>query len=258
MTYEDDWALLQRSALFILTALYTLQVKTLTQCRAAGSRAAGVAAGGGIAEGGEWEGEPAYRSRTASCSSQVTLPMMGINTSTSSLSLSMSMNNNSRWDAGASGVMLGGSTRNSSAPMSPTQPPDGQRRRGSKPETGAAASFAFTSSSSSRGVPVGIDMEVELLLQQQEQKDKADYLRRVQEEADEEQENLKALLSAAVAKLSLVLASEWGKLTSPLGGFGNSSAMLGIGMGLGSGASMASGVGLGLGMNMSKSPFTAS
>ena len=29
VTYEDDWALLQRSALFILSALYTLQVGTV-------------------------------------------------------------------------------------------------------------------------------------------------------------------------------------------------------------------------------------
>jgi len=32
VTYEDDWALLQRSALFILSALYTLQVRILCMC----------------------------------------------------------------------------------------------------------------------------------------------------------------------------------------------------------------------------------
>lgn len=238
VTYEDDWALLQRSALFILTALYTLQVKTLTQCRSsAGAAAAG--AGAGDSEG---DVEHAYRSRTASCSSQVTVPMLGVNAAGA----------NQRWDLGMYGSS---STRNSSAPMSPTSQ-DGQRRRGSKPEPellpareAAALAFQTARVEASKGAPpVGIDTEVEHLLQQQQQKDKVEYLRRMQEEAEEEQENLKALLSAAVAKLSLVLASEWGKLSSPLGGFGNS-AMMGAGLG---GAAAAGGLGLGLGLNMSK------
>jgi hypothetical protein len=229
VTYEDDWILLQRSAMIILTALYTLQVKTLTQCQSS-ARAAAQARNGGPGGGGsDGEGLPYWaehdgplRSRTASCASHVSGQQLS------------AMNVSQRWDAP--------SNRVTSAPMSPDS--ISTTRSARTDEAGPL----------SRGTSAGIatlttrerslDSEVEQLLHQQQRdqqsrlREKAEYLRKVQEEAEEEQESLKALISAAVAKLSLVLAFEWGKLASPLGGFGGPSqggGGLGMGRGMGMG-----------------------
>jgi transcription termination factor NusB len=229
VTYEDDWALLQRSALIILTALYTLQVKTLTQCKISAKAASDASLGES-----DGELEIANRSRTASCSSQVTLP----STTTP------------RWDSRPPG-----------APMSPplkTSRSDELRVPASAGiaalSTGAATGIGGTRTKSGKygetyhgHLNASLDSEVEELLHQQrgqaQVREKAEYMRRLLEEAEEEQENLKALISAAVAKLSLVLASEWGKLASPLGAFGSMGGGAVPGMGPGG----AGGFGLGMG-----------
>jgi hypothetical protein len=228
VTYEDDWALLQRSALIILTALYTLQVKTLTQCKISAKAASDATLGDS-----DGDIEIANRSRTASCSSQVTVP----STTTP------------RWD-GRQGM-----------PMSPplkTSRSDELRLAAASAGIAALGAPAGTAAGSGKrpgkygetyyGHPTAsLDSEVEELLHHQRDqaqvREKAEYMRRLLEEAEEEQENLKALISAAVAKLSLVLASEWGKLATPLGGFGS----MGGGAGPGVGPGGAGGLGLGLG-----------
>lgn len=227
VTYEDDWILLQRSAMIILTALYTLQVKTLTQCRST-ARAAAQAVEEGAAEGSDLAGLP-LRERTASCASQASnAALFGANN-------------------GHIGNGAGLNFRPPSAPMSPDSlVSTASMHTIGKLEDSAGPVSRGTSGGIAMEPPTrerSLDSEVEKLFQQQQRdqqsklREKAEYLRRVQEEAEEEQESLKCLISAAVTKLSLVLAYEWGKLATPLGGFGQTGAAgahgLGMGMGMG-------------------------
>ncbi|KAJ1444151.1 hypothetical protein B484DRAFT_388927, partial [Ochromonadaceae sp. CCMP2298] len=187
VTYEEDWALLQRSATFILTALYTLQVKSLSQSRLRSQE-----------RQREFEGfstsSPTGRSRTASCAS-LSAPLRGLSDS---------------FDI--SGLVQ-------SEPPPPPPPPP-QLSPALRDLNLIVKSGLINATDSVRSGSKAVDIErysdsLGLPLDQDVQ---GEFLRR-QEEDEEEQENMKALLSAAVAKMSLVLACEWGKLPAPLGGF---------------------------------------
>jgi hypothetical protein len=293
VAHEDDWGLLQRSSFDILTALYTLQIKTLTQYKSSQNFAAahndlqeeeeeGVLEGGGggggdnnrhtgtdlyqgvmmsgtadlnlTAAGNDSNGN--FRRRTASCSSAdypgslVTSPRnldptRVANTGTciridptQVLAGQHDPNNQSsvqRQQAEAIAAVSAAVASKAAYLQRWTSGEEGNREFGDS-DTGGAGGREKDHSYD----PTSCWRQTFILRKQQ----KAEYLRKLHEAAEEEQESLKSLLSSAVAKLSMVLAAQWEKLGSPFCGFGTVGGGLGMmGMNKGVGGPNMSGSG---------------
>ena len=216
VTYEDDWALLQRNALLILTTLYTLQIKTITQCRSTKVAVDNVneELGNTIVRTNSVNGElgnrdMGNRSRTASCSTQVTvLPNTQENTpvyttpATTADSSSSSAMNIQRFS-------INNKTTTESLLFNNNNTTNNIKNKRNNIDTNEIEQLLFQSDEKNNLLKI---------------KEKTEYLAKLQEQAEDEQESLKALIAAAVGKLSLVLASEWGKLTTPLGNFHTASS----------------------------------
>ena len=216
VTYEDDWALLQRNALLILTTLYTLQIKTITQCRSTKVAVDNVneELGNTIVRTNSVNGElgnrdMGNRSRTASCSTQVTvLPNTQENTpvyttpATTADSSSSSAMNIQRFS-------INNKTTTESLLFNNNNTTNNNKNKRNNIDTNEIEQLLFQSDEKNNLLKI---------------KEKTEYLAKLQEQAEDEQESLKALIAAAVGKLSLVLASEWGKLTTPLGNFHTASS----------------------------------
>jgi hypothetical protein len=178
VTYEDDYILLQRSSLMILTSLYTLQAKTQSRVRSRSRSGVGIALSRNLSETGYNENIPGMI--TASSSAAALIPS---NQGLSFMSLSDSASLSQRSQSERLSILTGDNNNNSNI-----------------------------------NHPLSITMGM--------QQDFIDPI-------EQQNQDIRALVAAAVAKLSLVLSNEWSKQESPFGEFpipagGNVSGLSGM------------------------------
>lgn len=233
IVFEDDWVLLQRSALLILSSLYTLRIKTAQQYQLQPNHPSGEPHSGYVSSNSSVR-TPAQnissRSRSRNTSISTTGTTIGCHGALNAAKPTL-RDVNFILRSGRLESNLEATKRITRNEMQAPQCGSGSTTgSGNLPATTTATATTATATVSAGAGAVGagavgvgvsavaVPGEHEILIRGGDD----EHWSLIDENDDspdftyEEEEDIKTLLSAAIAKLTLVLASEWGKLEAPI------------------------------------------